>query len=87
MPRRIPPDVLAYLRQPGEDIRQPGREEGRKEHDGGGTLGPRAEGVQGCSEETDSEACRARAPGQSREEGKQAESEPNALVTSISPAL
>ena len=55
----------------GEDLRQPGREDGREEHDGGGTLGTREEGSQGGSEEADGRTS-VRAPGQSGTDGREA---------------
>lgn len=62
----------------GEDLRRPGREEGRQEHDGSGAIGASEEGSQGGSEETDGEASRAKESGQTgEEEGRKRESEPD----------
>ena len=47
MAKRIPPEVLEYLRKMGQAFGSHGSEE----HDGCGTIGPREEGIQRSSPE------------------------------------
>ena len=68
MPKRMPPEVLEYLRKLGKAYGSQGREK----HDGCGKIGAGEEGSHGGSEETDGKASRGRGH-QTREEGGEAE--------------